>query len=75
MRDRPNIMRLERAQNAEGRGNDMHEAIDGAEEEVRGSGANTRQVGLCDVVSYQRGVDVRVVVWGTYPEQRGAVLW
>lgn len=35
-------MRLERAQDAEGRGDDMHEAIDGTEEEVRGSGAQAR---------------------------------
>jgi hypothetical protein len=35
-------MRLERAQDAEGRGDNVHEAIDGTEEEVRGSGAKTR---------------------------------
>lgn len=35
-------MRLERAQHAEGRGDDVHKAIDSAEEEVRRSGAKAR---------------------------------
>jgi hypothetical protein len=35
-------MRFERAQNTEGRGDNVHEAIDGTEEEIRGSGAKAR---------------------------------
>lgn len=35
-------MCLERAQDAEGRGDDMHEAIDGTKEEVRRPGAKAR---------------------------------
>lgn len=48
-------MRLERAQNTEGRRDDVHEAIDGTKEEIGGSGAKARQVAL------EKSLDVRDV--------------
>lgn len=53
----------------------MHETIDGTKEEIRRSGAKARQVALekSSVVG-----DVSSEEWwngGSYPKQRGAVLW
>lgn len=42
MRNGTGIMRLERAQDPEGRGDNVYKAIDSTEEEVRGSSAKTR---------------------------------
>lgn len=46
MRDRPGIVGLERARDAEARGDDVDEAIRRAEEEVGRAGAQAGEVGL-----------------------------
>lgn len=45
----------ERSHDAEGRGDDVDEAIGSADEEVRGAGADTREVTLEATVRYGVG--------------------
>lgn len=48
-------MGFERSHDAEGRGDDVDEAIGSADEEVRGAGADTRKITLEATVRYGVG--------------------
>lgn len=55
MRNGAGIVGFERSHDAEGRGDDVDEAIGSADEEVRGAGADTREVTLEVTVRYRVG--------------------
>ena len=55
MRNGAGIVGLERSHDAEGRGDDVDEAIGSANEYVRGAGADTREITLEATVRYGMG--------------------